>query len=94
MRIPKSTKRFRRDYKRIKKSGKDIEKLKAIMLRLIQKKTLPSEFNDHQLHGKWKYLRDCHVEGDWILLYELGVDNNNNETITFHATNNHENLFG
>lgn len=93
MRIPKTTKQFRRDYAKFKRSGKNITKLNHIMGLLIQGDALPAKHRDHALQGEWQYLRDCHIEGDWLLLYALGIDEGK-ETITFHATGTHENLFG
>ena len=94
MRIPKHTKRFRRDYKKMRHSGKKIFKLDGIMGLLIDGIPLPARHKDHSLQGKWRYVRDCHIEGDWVLLYELGQDTSGRETVTFHATDTHENLFG
>ena len=94
MRIAKTTKRFRRDYVKLKRSGKKIAKLHAVMESLIEGRTLPRRCRDHALQGEWQYLRDCHIEGDWLLLYELGTDAEENETVVFHATGTHENLFG
>ena len=92
--IFRQTKTFRRDYAKAKRSGRKIQKLHAVMEMLIDGKTLLPKYKDHALQGEWRSVRDCHLEADWILLYELGVDENGHETITFHATDNHENLFG
>ena len=94
MRTPKTTKQFRRQYGKMARSGKDIAKLDEVMKLLICNQPLPGKYKDHALQGEWRYLRDCHVEGDWLLLYELGSDSEGNESITFHATGTHENLFG
>lgn len=94
MRIPRHTKRFRRDYLKAKRSGKKMKKLEVLMSLLIDSKPLPVKYKDHPLHGEWQHVRDCHIEGDWILLYELGKDETGNDVITFHATDNHSNLFG
>ena len=94
MRFPRYMKQFRRDYEKIKRSGRKTIKLDAIMEMLIDGKALPPKNRDHPLQGEWKHLRDCHIEGDWILIYELGFDEMGQETILFHATDNHENLFG
>lgn len=71
-----------------------MQKLHVVMGMLIDGVSLPPKYKDHPLQGPWKHLRDCHIEGDWILLYELGFDEDLNDSITFHATDNHENLFG
>ncbi len=94
MRHSRTTKEFRRHYTKCERSGKDMEKLKAVMSMLVRRRQIPAKHRDHALQGKWKYIRDCHIEGDWILLYELGTDQDGHETIIFHATDNHENLFG
>lgn len=94
MRIIHVTKRFRRDYSKLKRSGKKMDSLELVIEMLIDGKTLPLKYRDHALQGEWKHVRDCHIEGDWILLYELGITHDGKETITFHATDNHENLFG
>lgn len=94
MRMVKTTARFRKDYKKLKKSGRrNMDKLHMIMEQLIDGKMLAEIHRDHPLQGEWKDFRDCHVEGDWILIYSLGKDKGGNETITFCATDNHSNLF-
>ncbi len=72
MRIAKTSKRFRKDYAKLKKSGRrDMGKLRKIMEKLIDDTPLNAVHRDHQLQGEMKQYRDCHIEGDWILLYEF-----------------------
>lgn len=94
MRIPKTTKQFRRQYAKFKRSGKDITKLDTVMRSLVYEEPFLSKHRDHALKGEWQHLRDCHIEGDWLLLYQLGTDAEDNEIVAFHATGTHENLFG
>lgn len=94
MRKPKWTKQFRKDYKRLKKSGRyDMDKLQKIIELLIEEKGLPAKHYDHHLLGKWANRRDCHIEGDWILIYELSLNDDGIEIATFHRTGKHSNLF-
>jgi mRNA interferase YafQ len=93
-RLPKTTKYFRRQYAKMQRSGKKLSKLDEVMAALVRGEILPAKFRDHALQGELRRRRDCHIEGDWILLYELGEDDEGNGTITFHAPDNHENLFG
>ena len=65
---------FKKDYKRIKKRDKDIQKLKIIIDLLTTGQPLEEKYRDHQLSGKWKGHRDCHIEPDWILVYRLTTD--------------------
>lgn len=58
------------------------------MGKLIDGEILSPIYKDHSLQGQWKDFRDCHIEGDWVLIYKLSKD-----VITFCATDNHANLF-
>ncbi len=62
------TTQFKRDFKRIRKRVKDINKLKSFIEILLENKELPSKYKDHQLSGKYKNHRDCHIEPDWVLI--------------------------
>ena len=70
-----------------------MQKLRQVMEKLIDDRPLDAKHKDHQLQGELRQYRDCHIEGDWVLLYEYGIDESGKETITFHATDNHANLF-
>lgn len=94
MRIAQTTRRFRKDYAKLKSSGRrDMKKLHVVMEQLIDGEALDLRHKDHPLQGEWKDFRDCHIEGDWVLIYRLDLDSKGNEVITFHATDNHSNLF-
>ena len=94
MRIARFAKRFRRDYAKAKHSGRKIAKLEEVMQLLVNNELLLPKHKDHALRGVWQGTRDCHIEGDWILIYELGMNQDGNDVIIFHATDTHENLFG
>ena len=66
--------RFKRDVRRAKKRGKDMDKLKAVLSLLIEQKPLPASYNDHPLRGDWSGFRDLHIEPDWLLLYRVDGD--------------------
>lgn len=94
MRISKTSRQFKKDYKKLKNSGRrDMGKLKALMKKLIYKEKLDEQYKDHALQGEMEGYRDCHLEGDWVLIYKIYLDKDNNEVILFHATDNHSNLF-
>ena len=65
------TTQFKRDIKRLLRSGKDIEKLLSVVEELAEGRKLPPEYHDHPLNGKYKNKRDCHIEPDWILIYAI-----------------------
>jgi mRNA interferase YafQ len=66
---PRPGAEFKRDLKRLKKRGKDMEKLRVVLDALSTRGQLDPKYKDHALSGKWKGWRDCHVEPDWILVY-------------------------
>lgn len=82
------TKQFARDIKRMKKREKDLDKLKAIVRKLVQGKILPPKNKDHALVGSWKPSRDCHIEPDWLLIYTTDVD-----SLRLERTGTHSDLF-
>ena len=57
--------KFKKDYKRIKKQGKDISKLKVVVKKLA---------NGEQLDVKYKNCSECYIEPDWLLIYQY-IDN-------------------
>ena len=55
---------FRRDVKLAERRGKNLSKLRELILLLEQGDPLPPRFKDHALGGEWKHYRDCHIEPD------------------------------
>jgi mRNA interferase YafQ len=53
------------------KRGKDLSKLRELILLLAEGSTLPQRYKDHALGGVWKHHRDSHIEPDWLLLYKI-----------------------
>jgi len=89
MRQLRTTGRFDRDYALMVKRGKQIEKLDAVMMILINGEPLPPHNRDHSLTGNFKGFRDCHIEPDWLLIYKIDRD-----VITFERTGSHSDIFG
>jgi mRNA interferase YafQ len=89
---PRYSGQFKKDIKKIKKSGvKDVEKLKTVVRKLMEGQPLESRYQDHPLTGNLKGHRDCHIEPDWILLYRINKDA---QEIIFVRTGSHSDLFG
>ena len=68
---PQETTRFRRDLRRMRRRGKDLEKLKRVVRLLVAEEPLEVRRRDHALVGEWLGYRDCHVEPDWLLIYKV-----------------------
>ena len=65
---------FKRDVKLAGRRGKDLVKLRALILLLVAGDSLPTRYQDHALSGDWKHHRDCHIEPDWLLIYKIDGD--------------------
>ena len=62
---------FRRDVKRIKKRGLDLQKLSKVVQLLANRQPLAAHYRDHQLIGNFGGCRECHIEPDWLLIYSV-----------------------
>jgi mRNA interferase YafQ len=65
------TAQFKRDVKLAERRGKDLSKLRELILLLAEDNPLPPRYKDHPLSGDWKHYRDSHIEPDWLLLYKI-----------------------
>ena len=87
MRKLKTTTRFEKDYKKALKSGRDLARLKRVMTWIACEQELPPELRDHKLVGNYQGRRECHLAGDWLLIYKLEGD-----TVIFERTGSHSEL--
>ena len=72
MRRIERTGTFRRDFKREKRGqhGSDIDSLVSGFVALLaENKALPAKNHDHELSGKWRDHRECHLKPDLLLIY-------------------------
>ena len=88
MPTPAYTRQFERDVKRLRKRGKEMAKLKAVVRTLVAGEALGPLHRDHRLLGSYQGRRECHVESDWLLIYKLQTD-----CIIFERTGTHSDLF-
>jgi mRNA interferase YafQ len=88
MRTTVYTRQFERDLRVMQRRGKAIDKLKIVMLALIEEEPLSERNRDHTLVGNYKGRRECHIEPDWLLIYKLSGDE-----IIFERTGSHADLF-
>lgn len=87
----KTTSQFKKDYKLMKKRHLNIEKLKTVVTMLSNGIPLPPEYKDHELIGNWKNHRECHIQNDWLLIYQI---KDNILVLELTRTGNHRELFG
>lgn len=66
-----TTNQFKKDLKKVSKRGKNIDKLEFIIDKLQTGNNLDIRYRNHQLTGNWYPCLECHIEPDWLLIYEL-----------------------
>jgi mRNA interferase YafQ len=88
MKAIRRTSQFKRDVKRMQRQGREVEKLKRVLEALVKGEPLAAKHRDHVLVGQYKGTRECHIEPDWLLIYELGE-----AEIVLIRTGSHSDLF-
>ena len=86
----KRTKAFRKSYKLCEKRGLNMDLLDDVVFQLANGLQLPVKYRDHQLQGKFKEFRECHIEPDWLLIYKF---DNDKLVLTLTNTGSHSDLF-
>ena len=70
------------------KRGKDLHVLKAVVTLLTDDGVLPFHFRPHKLSGEYEGLWECHVENDWLLIYDVSA-----MEVLLIRTGSHDDLF-
>lgn len=79
---------FKKDFKKLRSSNRNIDVLKTAILKLAEGEELPESFRDHALIGNYRDCRECHLAGDWLLIYQRDA-----ETLILIRTGSHSELF-
>lgn len=83
------TKRFRKDFRREKRTDAGAaDLLRNVVDLLVEGKELPEFLKDHPLRGNWKNCRECHLRPDLLLIYQITDDG-----ITLVRLGSHSELF-
>lgn len=69
MKALQPTTQFRKDLKRYKNQPEKLGALKEVLVMLENELPIPSEYVPHPLHGKYKDCMECHVQGDFLLVW-------------------------
>lgn len=86
----KFTTAYKKSYKLMKKRGLDLSLLDTVVDTLRQGKQLDAKYRDHELSGKFKGFRECHIKPDWLLVYLI---ENDILTLTLVDTGTHSDIF-
>ncbi|MDK4807898.1 MAG: type II toxin-antitoxin system YafQ family toxin [Novosphingobium aromaticivorans] len=90
MRAIERTTKFKRDYKREKKTDPGLDAVLVSVIELLATdESLPEKLRDHALSGTWAGYRDCHVRPDLVLIYAKP----NDETLSLVRLGSHSELF-
>lgn len=81
---------YKKDYKRFRRNPKKVEKLFYILELLKNERPIPEENRPHPLTGKYAGHMECHIEGDFLLIW---FDPDSDE-ITLVRLGSHSELFG
>lgn len=65
------TTKFKKDAEKMRKQGKDLEKMYAIIEKLANCEKLDERCKDHDLTGEYQDCRECHIMPDWLLIYRV-----------------------
>ncbi|MCD2256040.1 type II toxin-antitoxin system YafQ family toxin [Lactobacillus sp. CC-MHH1034] len=83
---------FKRQYKKLKKSGYNMTLLdQAIAAVYYNDRPILKKLKDHPLRGKFNGDRELHIQGDWLLRYNIDADR---LTLLLLATGTHRNVLG
>lgn len=86
------TSRFKKDYKKIRKQNKNVEKLVKVVYELANGNELDEKYKNHKLidDKEFKNCMECHIEPDWLLVYKI---QDNELILLLFATGSHSDLF-
>ena len=86
-----TTSQYRREYKLAKKRGLPMHELDDAVEILKSGRPLPPKYLDHPLQGKFKGTHECHIRGNWLLVYSI---DDQKVTLLLMRTGTHSDIFG
>ena len=81
---------YKKDYKRYRHQPQKLIALGKVIDMLANEQPTPQEYSPHMLQGNYKGCMECHVEGDFLLIW---VDPNT-DVIELVRLGSHSELFG
>lgn len=85
------TSRFKHDFKLALRRGCKAEELEAVLNVLASGGILEERYCDHELSGKFKDVRECHIRPDWLLTY---IRDDGKLILLLLQTGTHSDIFG
>ena len=84
------TNRFKKDLKLCQKRGLDLSHIQEAISILAESGSLPAKYRPHVLSGKYSGQWECHIEPDWLMVWE---QNDKELNLLFLYTGTHSDLF-
>lgn len=86
------TKAFKRQYKKIKSRGWNLDELMHVVQKLANLEKLDPKYRNHNLidDKTYKSCKECHIAPNWLLIYKY-LDNN--LVLLLVSTGSHSDLF-
>ena len=81
---------FKRDYKLALKRGYKEPLIQNIIILLADGTQLPAKNKPHKLTGDYKDCWECHIQPDWLLIWQININTN---TLILIRTGTHSDLF-
>ena len=90
MKSLKTSTQYRKDLKRYRNKPQKLEALRKVLELLINEQPIPQEYYPHMLQGEYKGCMECHIQGDFLLIWIDEV----NDIIELVRLGSHSELFG
>lgn len=69
MKTLQPTTQYRKDFKRYKHKAKKLAELHSLLMLLQNEQPIPAEYLPHPLHGRYNGCIECHIQGDFLLIW-------------------------
>lgn len=69
MKILRFSRQYKKDAKRYRNQPQKMEKVANILRMLRDEIPIPGEYDPHMLKGEYKGCMECHIEGDFLLVW-------------------------
>ena len=81
---------YKKDYKRYRNQPKKLTALGEVIDMLANEEPIPADYFPHMLHGQYKGCMECHIQGDFLLIWFDEV----NDIVELVRLGTHSELFG
>lgn len=75
------------------KRGNPESEIQTVISMLANDMPLLPKHKDHPLSGNWNGFRDCHIQPDWLLIYQKQNSEDGRGILRLEATGTHSDLF-